>query len=58
LVTGANACEENAECVFTAFGRIVDFFLARKSGELYVGGCTVPEEIGKKALKFARSLVG
>jgi len=37
---------------------IVDFFLARKSGELYVGGCTVPEEIGKKALKFARSLVG
>lgn len=62
LVTGADAYEENAECVFTAFDRIVDFFLARKSGELYVGGCTVPEEISgairKKAVKFARSLVG
>jgi hypothetical protein len=28
---------------------IVDFFLARKSGELYVGGCTVPEEIRQKS---------
>jgi len=48
--------------MFTAFDRIVDFFLARKSGELYVGECSEPaelsEEIKNKALKLARSLVG
>jgi multimeric flavodoxin WrbA len=62
LVTGAGAYEENAECIFTAFDRIVDFFLARKCGELYVGGCTAPEElpeaVREKAVGFARSLVG
>ena len=62
LITGAGVYEENAECIFTAFERIVDFFLARKSGELYVGGCSVPEEIPdevrNKAVKLARSLVG
>jgi multimeric flavodoxin WrbA len=62
LVTGGGAYEENAEGMFTAFDRIVDFFLAKKSGELYVGGCSVPEEIPdevrKKAVKLARSLVG
>jgi len=47
--------------MFTAFDRIVDFFLARKSGELYVGECSVPaalsEEVKKKAQKLARSMV-
>jgi len=62
LVTGAGAYEENAEGMFTAFDRIVDFLLARKSGELYVGECSVPaelsEEVKNKALELARSLVG
>jgi len=62
LVTGADRYEGNAEGMFTAFDRIMDFLLARKSGELYVGGCSVPselsEEIKDKALKLARSLVG
>jgi multimeric flavodoxin WrbA len=62
LVTGADAYEDNAEGMFTAFDRIVDFFLARKSGELYVGECSVPadlpEEFKNKALELARSLVG
>jgi hypothetical protein len=62
LVTGADAYEENAEGMFTAFDRIVDFLLARKSGELYVGECSVPsglsEDIKDKALKLARSLAG
>jgi len=62
LVTGAGAYGENAEGMFTAFDRIVDFLLARKSGELYVGECSVPaelsEEVKNKALELARSLVG
>ena len=45
LVTGADAYEENAEGMFTAFDRIVDFLLARKSGGLNVGDCTVPVEL-------------
>ncbi len=62
LVTGADVYEENAECIFTSFDRIVDFLLARKSGELYVGECNVPaelsDEVKDKALELARSLVG
>jgi multimeric flavodoxin WrbA len=61
LVTGADPYEQNAEGMFTAFDRIVDFLLARKSGELYVGECSVPadlpEEVKNKALELARSLV-
>ena len=61
LVTGADAFEENAEGMFTAFYRIVDFLLAKKSGELYVGECSVPaelsEEVRHKASDLARSLV-
>ena len=62
LVTGADAYEDNAEGMFTAFDRIVDFLLASKSGELYVGECSVPSELSgavkDKALELARSLVG
>jgi len=62
LVTGADPYAQNAEGMFTAFDRIVDFLLARKSGELYVGECNVPaelsEEVKDKALELARSLVG
>jgi multimeric flavodoxin WrbA len=62
LVTGADAYEENAEGLFTAFDRIVDFLLAKKSGELYVGECSVPAELSEavrnNALELARSLVG
>jgi multimeric flavodoxin WrbA len=62
LVTGADAYENNAEGMFTAFDRIVDFLLARKSGELYVGDCSVPaelpQEVKKKAIELSRSMVG
>jgi multimeric flavodoxin WrbA len=62
LVTGADSYEHNAEGMFTAFDRIVDFLLARKSGELYVGECGIPDELSEevkdKALELARSLVG
>jgi multimeric flavodoxin WrbA len=61
LVTGEDPYEQNAEGMFTAFDRIVDYYLARKSGELYVGGCGIrpglPEGVKDKALELARSLV-
>jgi hypothetical protein len=61
LVTGADAYEDNAEGMFSAFDRIVDFLLARKTTELYVGECSVPteipEKVRKKAVALARSLV-
>jgi multimeric flavodoxin WrbA len=41
--------------------RIVDYYLTRKSGELYIGGCSVPdalpEGVKDEALELARSLV-
>ena len=62
LVTGAGAYEENAEGMFVAFDRIIDFLLAAKSGELYVGGCSTPSELPEtvkdEAFGLARSLVG
>ena len=62
LVTGADAYENNAEGMFAAFNRIVDFLLARKAGELYVGQCSLPAdlslEVKEKAFELARSLVG
>jgi len=61
LVTGEDPYEQNAEGMFTAFDRLVDYYLAKKSGELYVGECSVPAELpeGAKnnALELARSLV-
>lgn len=61
LVTGADPYENNAECLFIAFDRIVDFLLARKSGDLYVGGCSapaeIPDDVKDRALELARSLV-
>ena len=61
LITGADAYEDNAEGLFAAFKRIADFLLAKNSGELYIGGCSVPSELSpavkKKALELAQSLV-
>ena len=61
LVTGEVSYEQNAEGMFTAFDRLVEYYMARKSGELYVGGCGIrpglPEGVKDNALKLARSLV-
>jgi len=61
LATGAGTYENNAEGLFTAFDRIADYFLAQKSGELYVGECGLPADIPaairSKAVELARSLV-
>lgn len=61
LVTGVDPYENNAESMFTAHERFVDFLYAEKSGELYIGGCDlsagVPEEIRSKAVALAQKLV-
>jgi len=61
LVTGADAYENNAEPLFTAFNRIVDFYKATKTAELYVGQCTTPKEMAAnvkdQAVAFARQMV-
>ena len=61
LVTGADPYEENAEGMFTSFDRVVDYYLAKKSGELYVGECNTPDELSDEvkveALQLAHSLV-
>jgi len=62
LVTGGGGYEDNAEGMFTAFDRIVDFLLAKKGGELYVGDCSepekLPEPVRSKASELARTLAG
>ena len=62
LVTGADAYENNAEGLFSAFDRIAGFLLARKAGELYVGGCSnpadLPETVRDQAVGLAKSLAG
>jgi hypothetical protein len=61
LLTGGGPFENNAEPVFTAFGRIRDYYLAENGGELFVGPCTTPEKLGlsvkDRAVTFARNLV-
>ena len=62
LVTGGSLFEKNAEGMFTAFDRIAEFLLAEKSGQLYVGNCSAPDQIPDKvrdqAVELARSLAG
>ena len=61
LVTGGGPYENNVEGLFTAFNRIANFLLAKKSGELFIGACTTPAELSEsvrdEALALARSLV-
>ena len=61
LATGAGTYENNAEGLFIAFERMTDYFLAKKSGELYVGECSLPTDmpaaVRSKAVELARSLV-
>ncbi len=62
LVTGAGPFEDNAEGVFTAFGRMQNPHRATNAGELYIGSCTTPDKLNdsvqKQAVEFARKIVG
>ncbi len=61
LVTGAGPYDNNAELVFTAFGRLQKPHMAIHSGELFIGGCSTPDKLGDevkaKAAEFARKIV-
>ena len=56
LVTGAGSYDQNAEGMFAAFDRLVDFYLARKTGEQYIGGCTTPGQLPSTAREQAAAL--
>ncbi len=62
LVTGAGPYENNAEPLFVGFDRIVSYYKAVKAGELYVGGCTTPDQIPSdakdQAVSLARQIAG
>lgn len=61
LVTGGGSWENNAEAAFTAFGRIQNPHKAINAGQLFIGNCTTPgnmgDEIQQQALEFARKVV-
>ena len=59
LVTGADAYENNAEPLFTAFDRITEFYKAKKTGDLYITSTTpdqMSSDIREKAISFARQI--
>lgn len=61
LVTGAGPYENNAEPVFFAFNRFQGPHKAIKSGELYLGKCTTPDQLTdaarEQALAFAKKII-
>lgn len=61
LVTGAGPYDNNAEPVFTAFGRLQNPHMAVNAGELFIGGCTTSDQLGddakNQAIEFARKIV-
>ncbi len=61
LVTGGGPWENNAEAAFTAFNRIQKPHKAINAGQLFIGNCTNPEDMGEKvqhqAIEFARKIV-
>jgi multimeric flavodoxin WrbA len=60
LVTGAGSWDNNAEAAFTAFSRIKNPHKTIHPGDLYIGNCTTPADMGpavqKKAVSFARQI--
>lgn len=61
LVTGGGEYSNNAEPVFTAFGRLVEFYKGISVGELYIQ-CTTPDalddRVKEQAIAFARKIAG
>lgn len=61
LATGGGPYENNAEPVFTAFGRLQNPHKAVNAGELYIGKCTTPEnmdnDVKTRAVEFAQKII-
>ncbi len=47
LMTGGGHYDNNAECAFIAFQRMLPYFKTRLAGELFVGNCRRPEDMGE-----------
>ncbi|MBF0231741.1 MAG: flavodoxin family protein [Desulfamplus sp.] len=60
LVTGGGPYDNNAEPVFTAFGRLQNPHMAVNAGEMFIGLCSTPENmdetVKEKAVAFARKI--
>lgn len=61
LVTGGGPYDNNVEPLFTAFGRLLNFYKSVNAGELFVGGCTkdgqLPDDARQRAVALARAMV-
>ncbi len=62
LMTAADKYENNGEGAVTGFRRLVDYHKAIPAGELFLGGCTTPEDMGpeirEQAARLARQVAG
>lgn len=62
LITGGGPYENNAAEAFTAFGRMQKYHKSMNAAELFVGGCSTPDNLDDsvkvQACDFARKLVG
>ena len=60
LLTGGGEEPNNADLVVAGFRQMVEYLKGRMVGNLFVGGCTVPEQIGNdvkaRAVGFARAV--
>lgn len=61
LVTGGGSYDKNAELLSIAFNNILGCLKAKNAGEMFVGKCTIPENITedtrKKAVDFASGIL-
>lgn len=61
LVTGGGPYDNNVEPLFTAFGRLVNFYKSVNAGELFVGGCAMdgqlPDDARQRAVAWASAMV-
>ena len=62
LMTAADKYENNGEGAVTTFRNLADYHKAVEAGELFIGGCTSPENLGPEvrdqAIKLARQVAG
>ena len=60
LMTGGGPQDNNAELAFTAFARMTPYLKTTLAGELFVGNCTTPENMGlavhEEVTRFVQAL--
>ena len=60
LLTGGGEEADNADLVIRGFEQLVQWLKGRMTGQLFVGGCTVPKDIGEdvkaRAIEFATAI--